>query len=700
MTKIWRVVMMLAVAGRAGQLYAAEGDATWQYTGTVVDEAGRAVAGAKVEVYQSQTAGGPFWHPDWGPQDEPPTVTDAQGGFSISAPPDASLVVVSRAGLAPAWKVWNADLVADPDPLVVTAPTVLAGVVVDEHDQPVAGAEVWVDRAEVEDEYSSRQYNPISGPPARALFSVWTGADGRFRITNFPANGNARLVVRRPGKAQYAMGNRDPGSQEFRSGQTNVELLLGPAGAVTGRVVVQETGQPLAGVSVWLGSGGFTEPVQSRADGTFYLPDVRPDKYYVMAAVSGRPLADWAVGSGFEPVTVRAGETVSNVLLHAFATALAEVTVVNANTLEPLANVAVSAEQVMAYTGPDGVSRLRVVAGKIQFSARSDWHRQNCTAEIKAGQTNEVRMELIPPPHITGTVRDPAGAPVAGARVAFHPGHYPNPPDDTETTTDQNGHYELILKTSREWGAWDIAIAPTSCILARSVERNLAGIAQFDTYIMRTVPSGYSRPTIEENETYPTHVDLTLQPGITLSGVVQDTEGKPISNADAGLSIEVFNATGGAGAKVLAHPLRVDARGAFSIPALPQGHYFTSHVTAHGCGDDYKIVLPENTNTNHYEFPPIVLKRPNRMLAGQVLGPHGEPVAGAEVSFQGPGQQEVRNTIRSDREGRFEFNGVAEGVVYISASAEGPPAAPGKFKSINGEATAQGGDTNVVVRVR
>jgi hypothetical protein len=75
-------------------------------------------------------------------------------------------------------------------------------------------------------------------------------------------------------------------------------------------------------------------------------------------------------------------------------------------------------------------------------------------------------------------------------------------------------------------------------------------------------------------------------------------------------------------------------------------------------------------------------------------------VAGAEVSFQGPGQQEVRNTIRSDREGRFVFDGVAEGVVYILASAEGPPPAPGKFKSINGEATAQGGDTNVVVRVR
>jgi protocatechuate 3,4-dioxygenase beta subunit len=55
MKKIWRVVMVLTMVVCAGPLRAAEDGANWQYTGTVVDEAGRAVAGANVEVYGTTT---------------------------------------------------------------------------------------------------------------------------------------------------------------------------------------------------------------------------------------------------------------------------------------------------------------------------------------------------------------------------------------------------------------------------------------------------------------------------------------------------------------------------------------------------------------------------------------------------------------------------------------------------------------------
>ena len=573
------------------------------------------------------------------------------------------------------------------------------GTVVDEAGRAVAGAKVWVDGAVVVEGYSPLPNSRISGRAARACFSAWTGADGRFRLDNFPADAQAQLAVHRAGQVQYPMGNALLGWQQARSGETNVQLLLGPAGVVEGKVVIQETGQPLAGVSVWLQSKTFenalTEPVQSGADGTFHIPDVRPDPYYVLAAMSD-PGADRVVENAYEKtVAVRAGETVSNAVIQASAGALVEVTVVNTNTSEPLTNVAVKGGQSTAYTGPDGVARLRVPAGKNWFSARSDWHRQNITAEIRTGQTNEVRLELIPPPHITGTVRDADGVAVAGAVVLYHAGHYYDAPDDTDTMTDKNGRYELILKTSRETLAWG-TITPTSAILARSVERNLAALTEVDTLATRMDSSGHSVP-MEENETYPTHLDLTLKPGIALTGSVQDMEGKPISNACVMVRVE----TGRSSAKVLERPIQVDAQGAFAIPALPQGRAYDvfDDVTARGYGTVSASLEATKTRTNRAAFPPFVLKRADQILAGQVLGPDDKPLAGARVELFGDYTGDLTSAL-SDRQGRFVFNGVCAGEVQLAAYANSAPG-PGQGGQMTADSVkAQVGETNVVVRVR
>jgi protocatechuate 3,4-dioxygenase beta subunit len=312
-----------------------------------------------------------------------------------------------------------------------------------------------------------------------------------------------------------------------------------------------------------------------------------------------------------------------------------------------------------------------------------------------------------PSPHITGTVRDPAGVPVAGVIVSFHPGHYPNAPDDTETTTDKNGRYELTLKMNLEPVVWSGAIMPTSCILVRSVERNLAAIAEFDALPMEPVSPpaslpavatpNFPRPILHGTQSFPTNLDLSLQPGISISGDVQDTEGKPISNALMMVRVEA----GGTLVKVLERPILVDAQGAFSIPALPQGRgYDVWEATARGYGEAAGRLVATETRTNRAAFRPFVLKRADQTLAGRVLGPDGEPVAGASIYYEGAGQPQLTNSIRSDREGRFIFDGVCAGKVILMVTAVGPPPAPGMFNVMNGGAAAQGGDTNVVVRVK
>ena len=130
----------------AGQARAADGGAPENYTGTVVDEQGRPVAGATVDCLLSSDFDG-FGYRDREPALTQRTVTDSNGVFAVFSAPGATLAVVKKAGLATAWKTWSSGLPDSSEPLVLTAPTALAGVVVDENNQPVAGAEVWVAEA-------------------------------------------------------------------------------------------------------------------------------------------------------------------------------------------------------------------------------------------------------------------------------------------------------------------------------------------------------------------------------------------------------------------------------------------------------------------------------------------------------------------------------------------------------------------------
>lgn len=273
---------------------------------------------------------------------------------------------------------------------------------------------------------------------------------------------------------------------------------------------------------------------------------------------------------------------------------------------------------------------------------------------------------------ISGTVRDPSGAPAPGVEVTFHPGQYPAAPAYAEARTHKNGRYDLIVKTPPDDNAvpWDGPINPTNAILARDLKRNLAAIGEFTGT--------------------PAKMDLNLQPGITLSGLLKDTKGSPVSTASVNLCFVVAHSYSNLGPQ----PVKVDGQGAFSISALPQGFDYQCGCGAAGFAPVTVSLQARDSQTNQFVFPDVVLKLLNRKIAGHVFGSDGKPVPAAWVGICG----ELSASTQSDATGHFAFD-VCDGSLFVNASFEHPP---GSHKiAILRSGTwlpVKAGDTNVVLK--
>jgi hypothetical protein len=271
----------------------------------------------------------------------------------------------------------------------------------------------------------------------------------------------------------------------------------------------------------------------------------------------------------------------------------------------------------------------------------------------------------------TGMVRDASGKPAAGVLVSFRVWDAMALFDPCETKTDQNGAYLVQGKAVNGMQVLNEQMT-TNLVVARDVERNLAAIGGFSLF------SGIPR-----------NLDLTLQPGLCISGSVRDKEGAPVTNATV---TPVFNEERSAGDSrfgwgVSLPDVEVDGRGLFTFAALPQGRSgYGVCAVANGYGVGNAYIGSAALNTNRCELAPIVLKRADRRLAGKVVMADGTPAVEVWVNFEGEGQL-MPIPVKSGKEGQFAFGSVCEGSIRVSAHnvTEG------------GDVYCQGGDTNVVV---
>ena len=198
---------------------------------------------------------------------------------------------------------------------------------------------------------------------------------------------------------------------------------------------------------------------------------------------------------------------------------------------------------------------------------------------------------------------------------------------------------------------------PPPVVLARNAERNLAVIHDID-----------------ENTA---HLDLTLQPGLTLTVKVQDADGKPIPTAMGTLVVR------DAGWNLNQMPVMADDQGLIEIKGLPPGQHYSGTITSRGYGLVNVDAPIEVTKTTHFELPAAVLRLADRELAGRVLDQDGDPVTNAIVGIQDKGQLTANTT--TDVQGGFAFYALCEGTCGRVPAPVGSPvkAQPGASRRTN-----------------
>lgn len=257
-------------------------------------------------------------------------------------------------------------------------------------------------------------------------------------------------------------------------------------------------------------------------------------------------------------------------------------------------------------------------------------------------------LNAFPPLTITGTVYSPSGAPASGVVVSVVP---PSASPNAQVRSDTNGKFTVNWEPRHGGGRG----RPSPLLFATDSERNLAAAWP----IQETISSQ----------------DLHLEPGLTITASVQDVNGKPITNATADLT-----AISGPSANA-------DAGGRIVIGPLLRGWPYTISISAPGYSLARRNIEQDDTQTARLDLPAVVLKLANLKLAGQILGPDGQPVADARVFITSDDQP---NTILlSDATGHFVFD-VSEGPVTVSANGLGT----------SGSAQTVGGNTNVLIRLK
>lgn len=453
-------------------------------TGKVVDSKARPLAGAEVAAYETFYiySSGQEYTRILGQIKK----TDVNGYFVLNADISSQrnvFLVARKKGMAVGWDILNSGSFYNTSYntkgnflIILEKPGILAGTVVDEMDNPIAGAKV---RALPKTSYLSRlDQKPILAP--EQWFTTQTDAKGKFSFNNFAADVSCDFWVEASGWASVYKYTNCYYSRGFAVGRTDVRLVLLPEAPIQGRVVEVESDNPIAGVSLLIQPENIREHlnpycpnlVVSGQDGQFSFEGIPAGKNLLKVLSPEKEMAKW-VGRYVE-VDVQPAQAVKDITVEVEVEVekgeIIETVVREGTTKKPLHNIRVVAynesSSGRAWTNAEGVARIRVPTGEFNFYASGEGYssyRANEPITVAEGQTTQLEILLDRNPGASGVVLDESDRPVAGALVRAHP-------TGDEVLTGSNGRFEFEVGFDQR--------RPCKYLFAQYVERNLAAIVE------------------------------------------------------------------------------------------------------------------------------------------------------------------------------------------------------------------------------
>ncbi len=644
------------------------------FTGKVVDGRGQPVAGVKVGLH-TVSYGDAVQTYDVRLVQE--VTTQADGAFSFSAVKSEQyqegVILAQREGLATGWASWRMRQDQQHD-IRLGEPKQLSGAVVDEDNEPLADAKVFIASGKIGEKEDEQQY--LLGPVGRRLLTTKTDAAGKFTFVGLPAEASFEVGVEKPGYATMTSidwSRRREDVLQFSPGQPGIKLVVPVEAKIAGTVVEPSTGKPVAGATIMVRGTrmrGYFQPAPciSQADGTFTIDSLVPDAYTVQLAAARRELADWVA----EPVsvTLEAGQAKTDVRMEVSKGGLLEVVVTEAETNKPLEGVRVSVydqrrqQSFGGQTDEQGVGRVRLLPGEYQMSGvykQGYTHQERrVTITIEQGATKRMACTLTETPRVRGVVRDAAGKPLQGVDLRVLPG------GGEGVRSDSQGQFEIIWDPGF-WGERDTIF----CLVAREEQHNLAAIVEID----------------EGTKT----LDIKLKPGVTFTGKVVDPNDKGIAGARVRMMLRVSNW----GSSLSRSEAEADDSGNFEIRAIPAGHRYNLYASAAGYGESRIEVHADDAVNNRLDVGALTLPVANLSVSGRVVDTEGNPVPHARIDASGYGEgQPNRLSTQADPEGNFTLDGVCAGTINIRVDVERDG------KRLSARVVTDGGASGIKIVVR
>jgi protocatechuate 3,4-dioxygenase beta subunit len=486
--------------------------------------------------------------------------------------------------------------------------TTVTGEVVDERGSPIVDAEV------------EAFLVTLGAVPHRAR----TDAGGRFAIPGLQEDG---IYVLRASHRGFAPESRSAIPSRT---MTVYRLTLRPGVTAFG-TVVDEAGRPVGGARVELfGNDLYPHSYRSisRPDGTFRISNLPAAKLALRVMHRDFPLltrteieASRAIGRiDLGRLALPAGKRFQGKALDPQGRPLAGARVFAVSRGDPALRWDVGSDpglEPKAVTGPDGGFEIaRLIPETYLYACLAGYEPSHTFIALPAPEPHKIVLTPASPwPRISGRVIDETGRPVAGARIT------PGDPEDPSIArnrrgwnpcrkesplaeiTDAAGHFTFDLQEAGEVELWVRA-------------------------------SGYLREIRKVSKGQTGGIDVVLRRGATVAGRVFAADGSPVPGARVYATQEE-----GAAATV------TDAQGRYRLVSVEPG--WRDLWADHPDLGEARRRLELIPGTRRLDL--TLDGRGEPAIAGRVVGPDGEPLAGVRVQYG------VSSTFETREDGGFRI---------------------------------------------